>query len=368
MPLKCSSPTGDEYAFLHDADSWEVLRNENQARKHLLMPCCRAEVTLKRSHAGTLFFAHKRVGRCTSKPESMQHLLTKDIIARAAVSIGWRANTEYAGPNSAWVADVVCTNPSSGRQIAFEVQWSRQIFDETAARQQRYAASGLRAFWFMRQADIPVSKGIPAARLVWVEEARALEVWLPSAKYISVWPSKKNEPCFWAQRVPLDSFVRGALTGALKFAPAANTAVPIMVCTEYSECRKCHKRTRLISHFRCAINQLFPGHGDFDFSLGQLDSLADSARWIRHHLGTYRLHNLSIGSINSRFSRRMGTTYLSNRCVHCDADLFLSPTMLADPRPFDLDAVITLTPDVYERLGMKATVERWWFSDRGSTP
>jgi hypothetical protein len=89
MPLRCQSPTGPVFAFLHDAVSWNALRDANAKQRHLTMPCCQAAVSLKRSPLGTQFFAHVRAKGCDTKPESREHLLAKERIAQAAVSAHW---------------------------------------------------------------------------------------------------------------------------------------------------------------------------------------------------------------------------------------------------------------------------------------
>jgi competence CoiA-like predicted nuclease len=127
MPLKCQSPHGEEYSFRHASESWTALKALNATEHHLAMPCCGARVVLKRSRRGTQFFAHARRGDCTTAPESEQHLLAKDIIARAGETLGWQVTTEQRGMSptgDSWIADVLCRNPKSQKAIAFEVQWS----------------------------------------------------------------------------------------------------------------------------------------------------------------------------------------------------------------------------------------------------
>ena len=129
MPLSCQSPEGWEFAFRHSDETWSALRNRNSLARHLRMPCCSSTVVLKRSKLGTRFFAHTRCGPCTSGPETPEHLLLKDLTARAATSAGWEARTEVdeKSPDGCeWTADVLCTRPESEQPIAFEIQWSPQ--------------------------------------------------------------------------------------------------------------------------------------------------------------------------------------------------------------------------------------------------
>ena len=47
-----------------------------------------------------------------------------------------------------WRADVLAVQ--GGKRIAFEVQWSRQTYEETSLRQERYKASNVRGCWLFR--------------------------------------------------------------------------------------------------------------------------------------------------------------------------------------------------------------------------
>src|SRR5205814_3042232 len=134
-------------------DAWKTLGEDNRKAWHLAMPCCQSRVILKKSNLGTQFFAHKRVESCNIQPESPEHLFAKDTIARAAMSAGWRAETESSADDltSAWIADVLCMRSDSSAKIAFEVQSTRQTVEETQRRQSVYRDSGIRALWLMRQ-------------------------------------------------------------------------------------------------------------------------------------------------------------------------------------------------------------------------
>lgn len=123
MPLSCMSPNGLKYAFRHDAASWEALAAKNRKESHLSTECCGHRVVLKRSPLGTQFFAHQRRSACNFQPESKEHLLAKDTIARAAQSIGWNAETEARSLERLpeWIADVLCSRADRVVRVAFEV-------------------------------------------------------------------------------------------------------------------------------------------------------------------------------------------------------------------------------------------------------
>jgi hypothetical protein len=65
-----------------------TLELENRAKRHLRMPCCSSQVTLKKSRLGTQFFAHKAVGDCSTAPETETHLRLKQMAVAAARAAG----------------------------------------------------------------------------------------------------------------------------------------------------------------------------------------------------------------------------------------------------------------------------------------
>lgn len=145
-------------------EQWRALQVENKRARHLRMPCCSAEVTLKRSRLGTQFFAHKAVGACTTAPETETHLRLKRMAVEVARANGWTANTEAPGMSPSgepWKADVLAQKGRS--KVAIEVQWSSQANDEILRRQERYKESGIRCLWLLRQPRFPITRELPAA-------------------------------------------------------------------------------------------------------------------------------------------------------------------------------------------------------------
>jgi len=156
----------------HDLDAsrlttaeWTALTATNRAVRHLRTHCCGAPVVLKTSRLGTRFFAHLALGGCASGDESPEHLHLKALAIAAARAAGWDAAAEVSGvtPDGApWRADVLATRGSA--RIAVEVQWSPQPDDVTAARQARYALSGVRGLWLLRGGFVPHAD-VPAVRV-----------------------------------------------------------------------------------------------------------------------------------------------------------------------------------------------------------
>jgi hypothetical protein len=368
MPLKCLSPNGQEYAFRYTGDSWAELKAANAAKKHLRMSCCSAQVVLKRSNRGTQFFAHARRGPCTTAPESAEHLLGKDIIARAAEASGWIATTEESGTSPSgknWIADVLCKTPRLKSSIAFEVQWSSQNVEETEARQAIYKESGVRGLWLMRQPVIPITRSTPAFQLQLKSDEGSPLVRLPSADYTEFLINRNTQadPRYWSQCIPLDEFVRGTLTGRLRFAPTLNANVPIRVNAAEGTCWKCGKPTMRLLRVEFAVDEVFPSHGNYSMNREDIETATpQSETWLAKYLPKELLASVGIGAIKKRYSRTVGSSYLSNGCVHCDAlqGAFFEHEIVSEANPV-LTSRAVIEPWVANTLGGSRFVNRWWF-------
>jgi hypothetical protein len=367
MPLRCNTPHGEELAFCHTLQSWEALRARNALDRHLSMPCCGSAVVLRKSRHGVLHFVHTRRGECTSTAESAEHILLKDILAKAATQSGWVARTEVSGNTAygeAWTADVLCTKPTARKSVAFEVQWSRQTCEETEIRQQRYRNSGVRCLWLMRELKVPSSRNTPAFALHFLKDDRPL-VLLPSASWDPDYRGPKTGPGderAWGQRIPLDTFAIGALTGKLKFAPLIGQTVPVRVVGAESTCWKCKQTTKTVQWLAVLADAICPGFGTLNISLEVLDAgPGRGMEWVRRHLPAERLRSFGIGELKPRFSKTMGEAYLSNGCVHCDAlqGRFFDHELFYDATPvFDIEALVE-SWFIQEETAKE--FNRWWF-------
>jgi hypothetical protein len=320
--------------------------------------------TLKRSKRGTQFFAHARRGPCTTAPESAEHLLAKDIIARAAEAAGWNATTEESGTSPSgkgWIADVLCRELGARSAIAFEVQWSSQISEETEARQAIYKESGIRGLWLMRQPVIPISKQTPAFRLIIRDAPEPLLVSLPSAHYPGI--HKAADARNWSQSIPLDEFVCGALTKRLRFAPALNVTVPIRVHAAKVPCWKCNKPTTCLIYIEFVVDEVFPSHGNHGITRDDIEAAAPQGEtWLAKYLPNDLLASVGIGAIKRRYSGTVGSKYLSNGCIHCDA---LQGASFEHEFAWEAEPVLTshgvIEPWVANTFDGARFVNRWWF-------
>ena len=145
---------------------------ELKSKKSVLtLPCCEQEGYLRISRKGLKHFVHsKSACPCNWKPESPEHLKAKVTIIEACRESGWEAVSEFS--ENDWRADVLAVQ--GRKRIAFEVQWSRQSYEETQYRQKRYKESDVRGCWFLRippkemtdyDKSLVTNKDIPAFKI-----------------------------------------------------------------------------------------------------------------------------------------------------------------------------------------------------------
>jgi hypothetical protein len=296
MPLRCLDPTKDTeiHAFDLPTEEWRALEHKNRSTRHLRMPCCGAQVTLKISRRGTQFFAHKIGGACETAPETEIHLRLKQMAAETARRHGWVAATEVVGTTAAgeqWKADVLAQKGS--RKVAVEIQWSAQTNDETLRQQERYAQSGIRCLWLLRRRGFPISKELPAARIGGgIEEGLTAFVGDD-------------------QELPMTEFLDAAFDRRLRFGVPRGVLAQVAIHAGSMNCwhRSCGKRTRIITQ----IEVVFGLH-ERSFTVAELGDYPGLFDTVRPHLP----NGLGIGTIKHRFSNNEGRRYLSNGCAHCD--------------------------------------------------
>lgn len=368
MPLMCQSPTGPEYSYRHDLRSWARLRSQNATCRHLYMPCCQSSVVLKRSVHGTLFFAHARRNGCRTAPESLLHLLVKDVIARTAEHLGYSARTECAGQSpdgDDWVADVLCRGSHLHMPIAFEVQLSRQTIEITLSRSALHRRSGVTTFWLMRQPDLPVSESTPAFMLTVDPGAGSVMVLLPSRFYRQSHGARTsvNSSRQWGQSVSLQQFVRCALTGRLRFAPVLGTLLPLNLLAADVRCWQCGRTTRIVTGLEFEADPMFPGFGNHTLDLEPLGVASPEAEaWVTRELPTDVLASVEIGPIRRRVDRVRSREYLSNGCIHCDAlqyEFYTAPDRGASRRVLRTYAMF----ESWIATACPHWVNRWWLPD-----
>ncbi|GEM_PF-1692451 len=113
----------------------------------------RIPAVLKRSPLGLQFFACAPGHAGMTRPESIEHQIAKIALVRGLRAVGVPARVEWPGTTpqgESWIADVFAPLPSG--PAVFEVQMSQQHWDDYRARTHRYAMSGARCIWLVRDA------------------------------------------------------------------------------------------------------------------------------------------------------------------------------------------------------------------------
>lgn len=297
MPLRCLDPTGRSIHSFDLADEqWRALEAENRKARHLRMPCCSAQVILKRSRLGTQFFAHKAVGACATATETEAHLRLKRMAVEVARANGWTANTEVLGTSpsgEAWKADVLAEK--GGRKIAIEIQWSSQTNDEISRRQQRYRESGVRGLWLLRQATFPITRELPAARIGGS----------PEQGFAAVISSGYGH-----QPVSMREFLNAVFSKRFRFGVQVGADAAVAVRAGCLWCWSCGAKTTIITGVDVAF-----GPTELSFTIPKLGEHAQPLDSVLSRLPS----DLEIGSIKPRFSKTQSRAYVSNGCFHCGA-------------------------------------------------
>ena len=149
MPLRAYLDNEEIISIDQTDDRWKDLKKLIKKNSSLQLACCKQNGFLRTSSKGLKHFVHTRLeNTCDWKPESPEHLKAKIEIIEACKENGWKAIPEYSEAN--WRADVLAIQ--NEKRIAFEVQWSKQSFEETRLRQERYKESNVRGCWFFRTA------------------------------------------------------------------------------------------------------------------------------------------------------------------------------------------------------------------------
>ena len=259
------------------------------------MPCCSSQVILKRSSRGTQFFAHKVIGQCSTAPETETHLRLKRLAVERARANGWDAGTEVAGTTpegEQWKADVLAHRGK--HKVAIEIQWSPQTNEETVRRQYRYAQSGVRCLWLLRQTRIPCDLTLPAAG-IGGDARQGLVARVPTG--------------YGEQQVSMEEFLDAAFSRRLRFGVPLGASARVSILTGNVDCWHCGAKTQIVT----GVELCFGPHS-YQFSVPNLGHYPELFEIIRAHLPTGPL----IGAIKHRFSKTQERHYLSNGCAHCN--------------------------------------------------
>ncbi|MFH9728684.1 competence protein CoiA [Streptomyces sp. NPDC017254] len=127
---------------------------------------CGHAMHAKTSGTGLRFFAHApRAPTCTLALESVAHHLLKLELATAARDAGAHAELEARGPDGAWRADVLATDPAGTWATALEAQLAPITDADITARTERMRTDGVTSIWFSDRPRPPWLGTVPSVRL-----------------------------------------------------------------------------------------------------------------------------------------------------------------------------------------------------------
>lgn len=300
MPLRANLDGMDIFAFEYNEESWGKLKATYRSCD-LIMPCCDSKAVPKKSKLGQYFFAHSRKGECKTSSETAEHIFLKSLIAKQALELGWKVETEKPGQTPTlerWIADVFCSKGKAN--LAFEVQWSHQTIDEFERRQEKYRESNVRAAWLYKL------KG--NKEYFWDELPYSHETPVFGMKY-----RKGTKDLYIPQfDVDVDQFISGVLSGNLQWSPKEGEELLAKVIPHSEPCWKCKKTTTMV------LGVSFYNKQGVNVAL---EVFGDSwiPKFLREHIGNDKLRVHGVGTIKPRSSKTRNDRYLSNGCVHCDA-------------------------------------------------
>jgi competence protein CoiA len=224
-----------------------------------------------------------------------------------ARSNGWTAETEVAGitpTGERWKADVLAQRGSY--KVAIEVQWSGQTDHETLERQEKYAQSGVRGLWLLRQPGFPVTRDLPAVCIGGSLE-QGFSALIPYHTHMN--SRDREHPNRWHQSVPMKDLLDAAFSKRLRFGPSGE--VTVSVRGGLVECwhPSCRAQSRILTN----INIVFNGE-EYYLPLSVLGEHPEVLQQLLDQLPI----SLGVGKIKIRFSKSQERSYLSNGCVRCD--------------------------------------------------
>lgn len=356
MPLRAYIDNEEIISIDQTDEQWDDLKKRLKTKESLMtLPCCKQEGFLRTNRKGLKHFVHdKSDNTCDWKPESPEHLKAKIEIIEACKENGWKAIPEFSETN--WRADVLAVQ--NKKRIAFEVQWSKQTFEETKFRQDRYKESNVRGCWFFRTApkvlrnydkSLLADKEIPAFKIFKDENSNIIAQLRQT-------------------QLPLKFLVDSLLKRKLRFSEHVKLKPQQDVTIVFFEtsCWKCKKTQHC-----WAVEQNLLTVCDQDFyvmgSMWDSDDIDKSPKIyeaIKQFLKTGKGKHLKIGQLKKRYSKTVHESYLSHGCFYCDSifgDFYLNTEKLnGQNNPNSIRHTVGID------LGtMKEEGKHWCYSENG---
>ncbi|SFE54217.1 competence protein CoiA [Sunxiuqinia elliptica] len=323
MPLRAFIDNEEIISIEQTDEQWDDIKRRIKTQEtSLILPCCKQEGFLRKSRKGLKHFVHSKSNKtCDWKPESPEHLKAKIEIIKACKINGWKAIPEYSETN--WRADVLAIQ--NEKRIAFEVQWSKQTFEETKFRQDRYRESNVRGCWFFRTAPKELRKY--SHTLIANNEIPAFKIFKDEDSNITAQLSQTQ--------LPLKSLVDNLLKRKIKFCEHIKLKhkQDVNIVFFKTSCWRCHKPQHLWTvepDLRTACDRDFYVIGSL-WDDDDIDKNSKIYEAVKQFLQTENGKHLKIGKLKYRYSKTVKNSYLSHGCFYCDAifgDFFLNSEKL----------------------------------------
>jgi hypothetical protein len=222
---------------------------------------------------------------------------------------GWKAIPEFSEKN--WIADVLAIQ--NDKRIAFEVQWSKQTYEITKFRQERYKESNVRGCWFFRTAP---------KKLRNYDDSLVADNEIPAFR---IFKDEKSDIIAQLRQtqLPLRNLVDSLLNRKLKFCNHVrlkpNQEVTIVVFE--TSCWKCKKPQHC---YTVEQNLLSVCNQDF-YIMGSMwdgDDIEKKPKIyesVKRFLKSEKGNHLKVGQLKKRYSKTVHDSYLSHGCFYCDS-------------------------------------------------
>lgn len=323
MPLRAYIDNEEIISIDQTDEEWNELKKRLKSKGSVItLPCCEQEGFLRKSRNGLKHFVHLKSDKnCDWKPESPEHLKAKIKIIEACKMNGWKAIPEFSETN--WIADVLAIQ--NDKRIAFEVQWSKQTYETTKFRQERYKQSNVRGCWFFRTAPKELRN---------YDDSLIADNEIPSFR---IFKDEKSDIIAQLRqtKLPLRDLVDSLLNSKLKFCNHVrlkpNQEVTIVVFE--TSCWKCKKPQHCYTveqNLLSVCNQDFYIMGSM-WDSDDIDKNPKIYESVKRFLKSEKGNDLKVGQLKKRYSKTVHDSYLSHGCFYCDAifgDFYLNTEKL----------------------------------------
>ncbi len=354
MPLRAIIENKEVISTFLSKEEWISLRNYIKSNNvDVLISQTFKKGYLRTSKLGLQHFAHKKGEKPENwKPESQQHLLAKSEVLLGCKDAGWDAKSEFS--ENDWIADVIAIKGKI--RVAFEIQWSRQSYEKTLERQNKFKNSNVRGCWFI--------KNPPKEICDWEKKIIAEK----ETPIFRIYETEKGEICIdlYGNKIPIRQFVKALLNHKIKYCThlVSKENQNIEIIFSEIKCWKCKTN----QHIYIIQDTLESKCGqqielqDDDWSNNSFKHNPQIHNIVNNFLKTEKGKSIKIGEIKKRYSNTIKSSYISFGCIKCDSlfgDFYL-PNAFA--YKFEHKNYLSIFADI-ELPKIKEEHPHWCFSE-----